>query len=131
SDPPDEWVKLGVQAQLAAQADPDPARQRQKFADAERHYRQALRLEPRHAIATQNLAVLFAQLGQVNEALLTIERAALFDGVHGVIHTNRAFMCLEADRIDEALAAARHAVGVTDSKDSDPSGYLASRLALA
>lgn len=122
SDQAEEWIRLGMDAQLQS-----------KFAEAEKFYRHALRLEPRNPIATQNLAVLFAQINNVNEALITIERAAMFDGVMPVIHTNRAFMNLEADRIDEALDAANKAVSC--SKDTpaveDTHGYLASRLALA
>ena len=125
SEPAEEWIRLGVEAQLA-----------NKFADAERHYRHALRLSPRHAVATQNLAVVFAQVGQLNEGLLAIERAAIFDGVQPIIHTNRAFMCLEADRLDEALEAARYAVSISPNgngelKPEEVHGYLGSRLALA
>ena len=123
SDPADEWIRLGVECQMAG-----------KLPDADRHYRQALRLDPRHAIATQNLAVLLAQQNQLNEALLTIERAALFDGDTSIIHVNRAFMCLEADRIDEALDAARHSVAISPKDKVTPEAqqsYLASRLALA
>ncbi len=96
SDQADEWVRLGVNAQVA-----------NRLGEAQGHYQQALRLDPRHALATQNLAIVFAQSNMLNEAMLTIERAALFDGVHGVIQMNRAMMALEADRIDEALEAAR------------------------
>ena len=102
----DEWVRLGLEAQTT-----------NKFSDAERHYRQALRLEPHHAIATQNFAVLYAQVNNPNEALLTIERASMFDGTHGVIYTNWAFMALEAERIDVALQAARKGVEVSPAPE--------------
>jgi predicted O-linked N-acetylglucosamine transferase (SPINDLY family) len=108
SDQADEWMRLGLEAQVAS-----------KFSDAERHYRQALRLDPAHALATQNFAVLYAQTGNLNEAILTIERASLFDGgKHGVIWMNWAFMCLEADRIDEALKAAESGVEVAPCKET-------------
>ena len=97
----DEWIKLGIDAQMAG-----------KLPDAQRHYQNALRLDPRHAIATQNLAIVFAQSNLVNEALLTIERASMMDGVHGVIQMNWALMALEADRIDDALKAARKGVEI-------------------
>jgi len=118
SDQADEWIRLGVEAQVAG-----------KFADAERHYRHALRLDPRSAVATQNLAITFAQLGNTHEGILAIERATIFDDSHAVIQVNRAFMNLEADRIEEALAAAKYAVSI--SKDDDIYGYINSRLALA
>lgn len=122
SEPCDEWIRLGMEAQLAC-----------KFADAERHYRQALRLRPNSAVATQNLAVLLAQQNNVNEALLTIERAAMLDGVMPVIHVNRAFMNLEADRIDEAKEAARYAMEIANlgDKPEDKQNFVASRLANA
>jgi len=108
SDQVDEWIRLGVEAQTTG-----------KFPDAERHYRHALRLDPSHAIATQNFAILYAQTSNLNEALLTIERASLFDGgKHGVIWMNWAFMALESDRIDEALKAAESGVEVAPCKET-------------
>lgn len=108
SDPADEWMRLGLEAQVAG-----------KFPDAEKHYRQALRLDPAHALASQNFACLYAQTGNLNEAILTIERASLFDGgKHGVIWMNWALMCLEADRIDEALKAAQSGVETVPCKET-------------
>ncbi len=99
SDQADEWLRLGVQAQVAGQ-----------LGAAQGHYQQALRLDPRHAIAAQNLAIVFAQSNLLNEALLTIERAAMADGIHGCIQMNWALMALESERIDEALAASQRAI---------------------
>jgi predicted O-linked N-acetylglucosamine transferase (SPINDLY family) len=108
SDQADEWMRLGLEAQTTG-----------KFPDAERHYRQALRLDASHALVTQNLAVLYAQMMNLNEAILTIERASLFDnGKHGVIWMNWAFMCLEADRIDEALKAAQSGIEAVPCKET-------------
>lgn len=101
SDPADEWMKLGLEAQAAGQ-----------LPKAQQHYNQALRLDPRHALATQNLAVVFAQSSLLNEALLTIERAAMLDETHGVIHMNWALMALEADQIDLALKTAQRGVEI-------------------
>ena len=115
-EPADEWIKLGVEAQVANRLD-----------DAERHYRQALRADPRNAIATMNFAILYAQRGNLNEALLTIERAAMFDKEHAVIEMNRALMLLDADRIDEAIAAGRHAVEMKPQVET----WLALALTLA
>lgn len=106
SDQCDEWVQLGVEAQSTG-----------KFPDAERHYRQALRLDPQHAIATQNLGILYAQTSNINEGLLAMERASIFDDSIGVIYANRAFMCLEAERIDEALQVAQEGVKKAPCKE--------------
>src|SRR5258706_14843844 len=99
SDQADEWVKLGVNAQVSGD-----------LPKAQQHYQQALRLDPRHFIATQNLAIVFAQSALINEGLLTIERAAMMDGTHAVIQRNWALMALEADRIEDALAAGERGV---------------------
>lgn len=99
SDPADEWHRLGVEAQVSG-----------NLPLAQQRYQQALRLDPRHALATQNLAIVFAQSNLLNEALLTIERASMMDGVHGVIKTNWSLMALNSDRIEDALSAAREAV---------------------
>lgn len=98
-DPADEWVKLGMQEQLAGH-----------LPQAQAHYQQALRLDPRHFIATQNLAIVFAQSQLLNEGLLTIERASMMDGTHAVIHRNWAIMALMADQIDVALAAGERGI---------------------
>lgn len=112
SDQADEWVKLGVNAQVEG-----------RLPQAQQHYQQALRLDPRHAIATQNLAIVFAQSSLINEGLLTIERASMMDGVHAVIQRNWALMALEADQIDAALAAGHRGVEMKPNADT--------RLALA
>ena len=103
SEPSDEWIRLGVQAQTEGKLD-----------QAEANYRHALRLDPGNVIATQNLAVALVSKGNLNEALLTAERAALMDGDMTLVHANRALICLEADRIDEALESANRAIQIAE-----------------
>lgn len=123
-EPADEYNRLGIQAHIE-----------NRLPDAMRHYQCALRIAPANLVATHNLAILFAQQGNLNEALLTMERAALFDGTDPLIHANRALLCLEADRIDEAVEAAEHSVAIcpTAPPATDPklNGYMAGRLAFA
>lgn len=108
SDQADEWMRLGMDSQVAG-----------KLPEAEKFYRNALRINPSHALATQNFAVLYAQTGNLNEAILTIERASLFDNAkHGVIFVNWAFMALESDRIEEALSAAENGVRAAPCKET-------------
>ncbi len=118
----DEWCKLGLGAQVAG-----------KMPEAESHYKQALRLDPQHAVASQNLAVMFAQVGNLNEAILTCQRAVLFDDKLALLRANLAFMLLDCDRLEEALATAREAVQCSKEHglSEDLHGYLSSRLALA
>lgn len=101
SEQADEWIRLGVEAHVAG-----------KLPQAQGYYLHALRLEPRHFIATQNLAIVYAQSNLLNEGILTIERAAIFDSIHAVIRMNWALMLLEAERIDEALKIAREGVAI-------------------
>lgn len=112
SDPADEWTRLGLAAQSAG-----------NLPQAQAHYNNALRLDPRHAIATQNLAIVFAQSNFLNEALLGIERAAMFDSTHAVIRMNWALLSLEADHVDEALRIGREALAIKANTET--------RLALA
>lgn len=103
SDPADEWMRLGLEAH-----------QRGQLGEAQAKYQQALRLDPRHAAATMNLAIVFAQSpGFLNEALLAIERASMFDGVMPCVPMNRALMNLEAERIDDALTFAQKALAMS------------------
>lgn len=118
----DEWCKLGLGAQVAG-----------KMPDSESHYKQALRLDPQHAVASQNMAVMFAQTGNLNEAILTAQRAVIFDEKSALMLANLAFMLLDCDRLDEALATAKQAVQVSKEHglSEDHHGYLSSRLAVA
>ncbi len=122
-EPQDEWIRLGVEAHVAG-----------KFPEAERCYRQALRLDPRNAVATLDFAILYAMTGNLNEGLLTIERASIFDHEqkYAVIPMNRALMLLDADRIDDALLWGRKGVEMMkDPKDIGPKLALALTLAAA
>ncbi len=100
SDSADEWVRLGVQFH-----------EQGKLPEAMEKYGQALRIDPRHTTATLNLAVAQAQTpGQINDALLTIERAATLDDTTITIPTAHCLMALDAGRIDEAISVGRLAV---------------------
>ncbi len=98
SDQVDEWIKLGVTAHAAG-----------NLPQAQVHYGQALRLDPNNVIATQNLAVLYAQSNLMTEAYLTAERATLFDPKHAIAHMNMAYISLQCDQIEDALIAAKTA----------------------
>ena len=93
--PADEWGRLGLAAHVGGQVP-----------DAERHYLSALRVEPGHLIATQNLAILYAQTWRLLEGLMTIERATMLDPTAPLPWANWSLMALEAERYDEALDAA-------------------------
>lgn len=101
----DEWVRLGAEAHLA-----------NKLPDAQRHYMHALRLNPQNITATQNLGLVYAQSNLFNEGILTLERATLigsddFPGME-MIWSNYALMLFDADRLDDALVAAKKAMSI-------------------
>lgn len=122
-DPSGEWLRLGYTCQMEAGGRVD------KLAEAERNYNQALRLNPADAVSTHNLAILYVQLGNINEALLTIERACLIDqDKSAVMFVNRAYMALEAGRVDDALRCARKAKEIAPD---DTSSKLAVALIVA
>ncbi len=120
--PADEWVQLGCEAQLSEQ-----------FAKAEKYYRRALQIEPSHATAESNLAVVMAQTGNLAEAVLGAERAAVFSPDDALMASVRSMILAEAGLIDQAIAAADHAIQITPdrpTKDTDPlptHGWLAAR----
>jgi predicted O-linked N-acetylglucosamine transferase (SPINDLY family) len=107
AEPADEWIRLAIEAQTAG-----------RFDVAERHYNQALRLDPRNVVATNNYAILHVQKGNLNEGLLAIDRAIIFDEKYGALHMNRGLMCMLADRIDEALLSARRACEIKSNKET-------------
>lgn len=96
SDPADEWIKLGVTAHSQG-----------NLPQAQAHYNQALRIDPCNVIASQNLAIVFAQSNLMSEALMAIERAALFDASNAFVHMNWALMALQIDQVDVALEMAK------------------------
>lgn len=126
-DQADEWIRLGTEAQISG-----------NLPKAEGFYRSALRLSPSNVTALHNLAILQACSNNLNEALLTMERATLFEhDHHPVIFANQALICLEADRIDEGIKAAVKAMSLAQTLEdpaADPvksAGYLNARLAFA
>ncbi len=102
SDREDEWVRLGVAAQMAG-----------RLPEAQQHYANALRLNPRHLEATQNTAIVFAQSNLINEALLTMERATIWDDTNATVWLNYALMGLETENLDLALRAADKAIEIS------------------
>ena len=99
SEPADEWLRLGIEAQVA-----------NKLPDAERHYRHALRLSPGHAGARQNLGVLHAQQNALADGLMAMECATLLDPALEIVWANWALMLIEAERYDEAVTIAQRGV---------------------
>ncbi len=102
NDLADEWTKLGYAAHMAG-----------KVPEAQSHYNKALRHDPRHAAACQNLAITYVnQTGVPSDALLTIERAAMCDGIHPEILVNWAVMLMAQDRVDESIEKVRKALAM-------------------
>ncbi len=123
NEPADEWVTLGTEVHQAG-----------KFAKAERYYTSALRIDPGHAIASANMAVVLAQLERLAEAMLHIDRAVLFDPNNPLIWADRTLIYLEAGYVETALESADKAMELTPDKPTDANtgieenGYQAARM---
>ncbi len=76
------------------------------WSKADRHFRRALELNPSCSPARQWHAEFLAEMGRLDEALETIERALLHDPRSRAIQATRAFVLLLARRFDEAVAQA-------------------------
>lgn len=133
NEPADKLVCVGRDLQLTAQTIEDAEGRRLKFFQAAECYRRALRMDPAHVIAMMNLGILYAQTGNMTEAVLSAERSLLFNVKNYIVPLiNLAFMYLEVERIEQALATAQRAVEMCPDHDTPAkrSGYLNSRLAL-
>jgi tetratricopeptide (TPR) repeat protein len=92
-------VRLGMQCH-----------QLRRYADAERHFRDALGADPEDDVALNLLAgALHAQDGRELEALAVIERAIAIDPNDAMHHASRAFILNALDRPRDGLEAARTA----------------------
>jgi predicted O-linked N-acetylglucosamine transferase (SPINDLY family) len=100
-EPFDEWMRLGVQAQIA-----------EKLEDAQRHYLRALRLQPNHAAPMMNLAIVYSQLKRYDRALLEIERASMFGPQYCLVWSNWCFILLDMELVDQAIEKAQKALEV-------------------
>src|ERR1700722_1746750 len=112
----DEWVRGAIEAQMSGD-----------LGLSHNRYLQALSLEPRHAVATQNLACLLAQGGKVAESLLAIERALIIDPNNHIMMANHCLLLLEAGQLTQAVAMGREALKLAPlNADGNPA-----RLSLA
>ena len=85
-------------------------RELRRFADAERHFQDAIAADPRDDIALHELALtVHLQDGRDAEALEIIDDAIRLDPNHAAHHAARAFILNELDRPREALIAAGEA----------------------
>jgi protein O-GlcNAc transferase len=123
NEPADEWVTLGTEVHQAGKHD-----------KAQRYYTTALRIDPGHAIASANMAIVLAQTKQLADAMLHIDRATLFDPMQPLIWANRTLIYLEAGFVEEALASADKAIELTPDKPTphstgiEENGYQAARM---
>lgn len=78
-----------------------------KFADAERHFRRAIALNPGYATAHQWLAELLSILGRSDEAFAEIKRAEDLDPLSLIISNVHGHVLMRARRYDEAIAQYR------------------------
>lgn len=103
----EEWLGIGCDYQI-----------NNKFDDALRAYANGLRLEPNNGPITCNLGVLAAQQNNLNLACQQLERSLLFDPANATAWYDYSLVCLEAEKIDEALMAGKKTVELTPNADT-------------
>jgi tetratricopeptide (TPR) repeat protein len=72
---------------------------------AERHYRRALELDPRHVDAMLNLSALLCESGRYRAAVAFLDRALPLAPAIGTLHFNRGVALEELGRAAEAIAS--------------------------
>jgi TolB-like protein/Tfp pilus assembly protein PilF len=82
------------------------------FAAAEPELRRALELAPQNQFVTNSLAVLIAELGRLDEAVVLERRAIALDPLRVGSHFNLALYLIALGRYDEAEAALRKAIAL-------------------
>lgn len=79
---------------------------------AERHFQRALELNPACSPARQWYAEFLAEMGRIDDALLTIDQARVSDPLSSVIQSTRTFVLWLGRRFDEAIAEARQVLEI-------------------
>jgi len=82
------------------------------WSKAERHFQRALELNPGCSPARQWYAEFLAEMGRVEEALETIERARTYDPLSLPIQATLAFVLWLGRRFDEAIAQAEQVLEI-------------------
>lgn len=80
-----------------------------RWAEGERAFRTALRLDPNDAPAHQNLGELYFTLGRFDESRAELERAAVLEPTDAAIVAEFAYALLQAGRLDSAAHTAARA----------------------
>ncbi|WP_070105645.1 glycosyltransferase family 9 protein [Burkholderia plantarii] len=83
-----------------------------RYAEAEREYREVLRLLPNAAAAHSNLGNVLEVLGRLPEAETHVRLAAIFDPDLPEAHYNLGSITRQSGRLDEAEAAYRRALAL-------------------
>jgi predicted O-linked N-acetylglucosamine transferase (SPINDLY family) len=81
-----------------------------RLAEAEKHYRQILALQPRHAESLHHLGILALQVGDLPRAVDLIHRAVNFSPDLAAAHSNLGEAFRKLGRTDEAIASYRRAL---------------------
>jgi len=76
-----------------------------QLAEARSHYARVLAMEPRHVGALNAMAVIHAQEGRVDDALVLIGKAMAVSPQAAHLHNNAGYALLRAGRLDEAETA--------------------------
>ena len=86
-----------------------------RFADAERHFRAALRIEPRNEMAHHALGSMLVSVGRTDEAIAQLRQATQIDPLAKSAGTMLTEALIDARRFPEAKSAARRVLAIDSS----------------
>jgi tetratricopeptide (TPR) repeat protein len=104
---PDPWAANHHLATLLRRAG--------RLDEAVAHFRETVRINPRHARGWHDLGAALAEGGDVTGALAALERASSLDPGLAISHQARAVLLQSAGRVAEAVAAYRAAIAADGS----------------
>ncbi|MBZ5601198.1 MAG: winged helix-turn-helix domain-containing protein [Acidobacteriia bacterium] len=83
------------------------------WAEAEQHFRIALRMNPSYAEAHHDFAWFLVAMGRTEEALTSLRRAIELDPFSVRVNMDAGWLLLEAHRFDDAIRQARRALDLS------------------
>jgi len=86
---------------------------RERFPEAELHFREAIRLKPNYAIAHNNLGTTLHKQGKTEEAIAEYRAAIRLDPNFAEAHYNLGIILMELGKNDEAIAEYGEAIRLT------------------
>jgi tetratricopeptide (TPR) repeat protein len=112
--------RLAVTWESAGDAETDPDKRKEDYANSMDYYNKILAIAPREAIVHNNLGHLYADMGKTDEALAEFQKAADIDPTHAAsYYYNLGIIEVNKGKMDDASTALKK------STDLDPNNAVA------